>query len=443
MRGTSERGCAAVLAAVASLCAAGGPAQAATPPSGTITPDAAFGGQLSWSGTVNIGSETLLADDGLRASVPTASPPGRLGLRRLRARRRDDARVLCRAPGRGQHQRERLRSVGPRPVRLSPQPRRHARRVRRRRRPDPRRRRERRHRQGERLVLRRADAVHDVGPQTYSATATLITRQGTSLASVQAAAPKGLKNYRASRDTFTSHSEPTIAMDPLDHDHLMAGSKMYENNDKYLFKIGTYESFDGGRTWKDQGQLPGYCQAPGQCDPNNEGAYRTTSDVTIDFDDEGNAYANVLDAPGGTAAFQRLQHDRAHQAPGRAVERADHRPRQPRQRADLALVPRRQELDRRRQPHRRPRRLERARATARSARCTSAGASTAPTLPLQQIVVMRSRDGGKTWGGVTPGDNIPLPGQPEDADLRHRLPPRDRAQGRGLRARGTTTSSTR
>ena len=30
-------------------------------------------------------------------------------------------------------------------------------------------------------------------------------------------------------------------------------------------------------------------------------------------------------------------------------------------------------------------------------------------MPIQQIVVMRSRDGGKTWGGITPGDNIPFP----------------------------------
>ncbi len=30
-------------------------------------------------------------------------------------------------------------------------------------------------------------------------------------------------------------------------------------------------------------------------------------------------------------------------------------------------------------------------------------------MPLQQIVMMRSADGGKTWGGLVPGDNIPLP----------------------------------
>ena len=43
---------------------------------------------------------------------------------------------------------------------------------------------------------------------------------------------------------------------------------------------------------------------PGQCEPADEAGYRTTSDPVIAFDDEGNAYANVLDAPGGTFAFR-------------------------------------------------------------------------------------------------------------------------------------------
>ena len=47
----------------------------------------------------------------------------------------------------------------------------------------------------------------------------------------------------------------------------------------------------------------GYCKAPGQCDPTNEDKYRTVSDISLAMDDEGNAYANVLDAPGGTLAF--------------------------------------------------------------------------------------------------------------------------------------------
>ena len=34
---------------------------------------------------------------------------------------------------------------------------------------------------------------------------------------------------------------------------------------------------------------------------------------------------------------------------------------------------------------------------------------TLPAVNFQEIVVMRSLDGGKTWGGVVPGDNIPFP----------------------------------
>jgi hypothetical protein len=400
---------AAVLAAVASLCAGGGPAQAATPPSGTITPDAAFGGQLSWSGTVNIGSETLLADDGLRCFGPDGKPnPAGSGCDVFALDVATTPAFYVEHPGAVSIN---ARGFGLSDLDLYVY----------RRNPDG------THGEfvaGDGQILAADENVGidkasgsfyvvltpytTVGPQTYSATATLITRQGTSLASVQAAAPKGLKNYRASRDTFTSHSEPTIAMDPLDHNHLMAGSKMYENNDKYLFKIGTYESFDGGRTWRDQGQLPGYCQAPGQCDPANEGAYRTTSDITIDFDDEGNAYANVLDAPGGTAAFRGFNMTLHIKRPGEPwslpITVHDNR---------VNALTSRLFLDDKNW-------------IAVDNHTDIRGGSNTPRdgkigtmyicwsfdgtdVPLQQIVVMRSRDGGKTWGGVTPGDNIPLP----------------------------------
>src|SRR5205085_7588171 len=99
-----------------------------------------------------------------------------------------------------------------------------------------------------------------------------------SIAAVNARAPEGAANYRASHDSHISHSEPTIAMDPLDHNHLIAGSKQYDNLKDYLFKIGTYESFDGGTTWKDYDQLPGYCTQPGYCDPTKPNQYRDVSD---------------------------------------------------------------------------------------------------------------------------------------------------------------------
>ncbi|TMC42620.1 MAG: hypothetical protein E6J23_11025 [Chloroflexi bacterium] len=120
--------------------------------------------------------------------------------------------------------------------------------------------------------------------------------------------PPGYPANRASRDVYLSHSEPHIAMNPLDHNNLVAGSKMYVNLPNYLFKIGMYASFDGGRTWTDSGQLPGYPVAsPADCTGGANGqtfsadCQYTTSDVWTAFDDEGNAYAMVLDAPGGAA----------------------------------------------------------------------------------------------------------------------------------------------
>jgi hypothetical protein len=248
-----------------------------------------------------------------------------------------------------------------------------------------------------------------LGPQNYSASANLVTHQGPSLAELERSAPAGVPNHRASRDKYTSHSEPTIAMDPLDNNHLMAGSKMYENNDKYLFKVGTYESHDGGRTWDDQGHLPGYCGTPAQCDPANEAEYRTTSDPSIAFDDEGNAYANVLDAPGGTAAFQGFNmtvHVKRLGAPWSGPTTV-HDNRVNKLTTQLLLDDKNW--------------------LAVDNQTDVNGASNGPRdgkigtmymcwsldgtgiVPLQQIVLMRSTDGGKTWGGIRPRDNIPLP----------------------------------
>jgi hypothetical protein len=143
--------------------------------------------------------------------------------------------------------------------------------------------------------------------------------------------PRGLQDILASDPSlgFRSHSEPHIAQSPVDPRVLVAGSKMY-NRDRdslgeYEFKIGTYVSFDRGRSWTDLGQLD-VCRprrAPpeswpfNRCYPDEDpnlggtgaededdgrgtgdfGEEYITSDPWVDFDARGNAYAMVLDSP--------------------------------------------------------------------------------------------------------------------------------------------------
>src|SRR5438309_3989753 len=126
--------------------------------------------------------------------------------------------------------------------------------------------------------------------------------------------PPGFPSFRASQDIFTSHSEPHMAMNPLNHANLVAGSKQYVNNKHYLFRIGAYSSFDGGQTWSDAGHLPvpacpssfSQCSSPTadttptECagdGPFNAACLFTTSDIWLSFDDEGNVYGIVLVSP--------------------------------------------------------------------------------------------------------------------------------------------------
>ena len=247
------------------------------------------------------------------------------------------------------------------------------------------------------------------GTQSYNGTAEFAGKPANPpLDELNRTAPAGLPNYRASHDQFLSHSEPSIAMDPLDHDHLIAGSKMYENLGKYLFKIGTYESFDGGKTWKDLGQLPGYCQEQGQCDPSNEELYRTTSDVSMAFDDEGNAYAQVLDAPGGTFSFTGFNMTIHIKKPGDAqfsgpITVHDNRNTPVTERLLLddknwLAIDNNTTVDGGENKLRDG-------TIGTMYVCWSFDGTQAPS---QQIVIMRSIDGGQTWGGVVPGDNTPL-----------------------------------
>jgi len=175
--------------------------------------------------------------------------------------------------------------------------------------------------------------------------------------------PRGLQDVLASnpRKGFRSHSEMQIAQDPNRPRVLVAASKFY-NKDRdslreYEFKVGSYVSFNRGRTWRDLGQTR-VCKpskAPPASWPNNtcyprenprregtgeedggSGKFNVlpsklrgevseigrpfskfgnlnqlaperrggdfaeeyiTSDPWVQFDDEGNAYLMVLDSP--------------------------------------------------------------------------------------------------------------------------------------------------
>lgn len=78
------------------------------------------------------------------------------------------------------------------------------------------------------------------------------------------------------------HSESDIHVDPTNPKHLIGISKWFVNAEGYNHLVGFYESFDGGKTWPDQGHIPGY-----------EG-WTDNSDPVGAFDPWGNFYAVVL-----------------------------------------------------------------------------------------------------------------------------------------------------
>jgi len=251
--------------------------------------------------------------------------------------------------------------------------------------------------------------------QTYRGRVSFFTRRHEDPAAISRLAPVGFPNYRASHDGFTSHSETSIAMDPRNHDHLIAASKMYENNAKYLFKVGSYESFDGGRTWKDLGQLPGYCQGPGQCNPADEANYRTVSDPSVAFDDEGDAYLQTLDAPGGTFAFHGFNMTVAIKRPGQPwsnpITVHDNRNNPV---SDQFLLDDKNwiAIDNTQDADGGVNRPGDGKVGPMYI-CWGLDQASSDTVPApavgQEIVVERSLDGGKTWGGFAPGDNTPYP----------------------------------
>jgi hypothetical protein len=107
----------------------------------------------------------------------------------------------------------------------------------------------------------------------------------TALAKAPERAPvANVPNVRVSAGRFTAHSEVTLAQNPRNPQNMVGASKMFTDNENYVFRIGTYVTFDGGQTWTDNGQLPGLDQ------------FDITSDPTVVFDGSGNVYVEVLAA---------------------------------------------------------------------------------------------------------------------------------------------------
>lgn len=93
------------------------------------------------------------------------------------------------------------------------------------------------------------------------------------------------------------HSESDLRIDPTNPRHLIGISKWFVNSEGYNHLTGFFESFDGGRTWPQQGHVPGY-----------EG-WTDNSDPVGAFDPWGNYYAVLLPymfdyTPEGRHVFQ-------------------------------------------------------------------------------------------------------------------------------------------
>ena len=80
----------------------------------------------------------------------------------------------------------------------------------------------------------------------------------------------------------TDHSESDIRVDPTNPRHIIGSSKWFTGAEGYNHLLGFYESFDGGRTWKVMGHIPGY-----------EGWTDNTDPVGA-FDPYGNYYEAIL-----------------------------------------------------------------------------------------------------------------------------------------------------
>lgn len=127
----------------------------------------------------------------------------------------------------------------------------------------------------------------DQAPSAIPLAPTAVPPTPTAYARAPRPAPSAnVPNVRVSRGEFTAHSEVSLAQNPRDPQNFVGASKMFTDNENYVFRIGTYASADGGKSWIDNGQLAGLEQ------------FEITSDPVVAFDSSGTAYVEVLAARG-------------------------------------------------------------------------------------------------------------------------------------------------
>ncbi|OLE24102.1 MAG: hypothetical protein AUG49_14195 [Catenulispora sp. 13_1_20CM_3_70_7] len=131
------------------------------------------------------------------------------------------------------------------------------------------------------------------------------------------------------------------------------------------------------------------------------------SDISMAFDDEGNAYANTLDAPGGTFAFtgfnQTIAIKRPHRRWTNPITVHDNRG-NPITSQTMFDDKNWLAVDNNTDVNGGPNRPHDGKIGWLYVCWSLDGTNGAQ----QQVVLMRSRDGGRTWGGEDPGDNTPI-----------------------------------
>jgi hypothetical protein len=104
--------------------------------------------------------------------------------------------------------------------------------------------------------------------------------------------PLSIANIRVTYDTNpdNARSESSIAVNPLDPENMVAGSKCFTNPSQYQFSLAVYSTFDGGQSWTEAAPLT---LLPG---------WAGTSDPALSWDNQGYAYLVALPfGPGADA----------------------------------------------------------------------------------------------------------------------------------------------